>query len=112
MSNSAGRGWPLQTWWTGNLIGLHTKRFSAFYHHDGVWDYTERVLYPPERITLSQYLYAILSAFGIGRRKAEGMKILLIAHISRAEWHLLKDRKAIRSYPKKTSLTRDYPRFH
>lgn len=70
-------------------------QFSAFYHHDGVWDYTERILYPPERITLGQYLYAILSAFGLGRRKAEGMKILLIAHMSRAEWHLLKDRKAV-----------------
>jgi hypothetical protein len=23
-----GRGWPLQTWWTGNLRGFHTKRSS------------------------------------------------------------------------------------
>ena len=29
MSNSAGRGWPLQTWWTGKLIGFHTKRLRA-----------------------------------------------------------------------------------
>ena len=28
MSNSAGRGWPLQTWWTGNLRGFHTKRLT------------------------------------------------------------------------------------
>src|SRR5215467_10232591 len=28
MSHSAGRGWPLQTWWTGNLKGFHTKRYS------------------------------------------------------------------------------------
>ena len=26
MSNLAGLGWPLQTWWTGNLRGFHTKR--------------------------------------------------------------------------------------
>src|SRR4029434_4802764 len=26
MHNSAGRSWPLRTWWTGSLIGLHTKR--------------------------------------------------------------------------------------
>ena len=30
MSNSAGRGWPLQTWWTGSLMGFHTKRFNDF----------------------------------------------------------------------------------
>jgi len=28
MSNSAGRGWPLPTWWTGNLRGFHTKRLN------------------------------------------------------------------------------------
>lgn len=28
MTNSAGRGWPLQTWWTGNLRGFHTKRLN------------------------------------------------------------------------------------
>src|SRR5215471_5377434 len=26
MSNLAGPGWPLQTWWTGKLRGFHTKR--------------------------------------------------------------------------------------
>src|SRR5262245_60506977 len=30
MNSSAGLGWPLQTWWTGSLIGFHTKRFIAF----------------------------------------------------------------------------------
>ncbi len=71
-------------------------QFSAFYHRgDDVWDYTERVLYPVDRMTLGQYLYAILIAFGIGRRKAKGIKVLLIAHMSRAEWHMLKDRKAV-----------------
>ena len=29
MTNSAGRGWPLRTWWPGNRIGFHTKRVSA-----------------------------------------------------------------------------------
>src|SRR5262245_9399059 len=29
MSNLAGPGWPLQTWWTGNLGGFHTKRWSG-----------------------------------------------------------------------------------
>ena len=29
MSNLAGPGWPLQTWWPGNLIGFHTKRLSV-----------------------------------------------------------------------------------
>ena len=28
MSNLAGLGWPLQTWWTGNLRGFHTKRLT------------------------------------------------------------------------------------
>src|SRR5262249_26026445 len=31
MSNSAGRGWPLQTWWTGNFKGFHTKRLIVDY---------------------------------------------------------------------------------
>ena len=78
--------------------GEHTPasyQFSAFYHHEGVWEYTERVLDPSQKITLGQYLHAILTAFGLGRRRAEGMKVLLIAHISRAEWHMLKDRTAI-----------------
>ena len=70
-------------------------QFSAFYHHEGGWEYTERVLDPPQKITLGQYLHAILTAFGIGHRKAEGMQVLLIAHMSRAEWHMLKDRKAV-----------------
>jgi hypothetical protein len=82
----------------GQKIDLRYPRayqFSAFYHHDTVWEYTERVLDPPQKITLGQYLHAILTAFGIGHRKAEGMKVLLIAHMSRAEWHMLKDRTAI-----------------
>ena len=29
MSNLAGPGWPLQTWWTGNLRGFHTKRYNV-----------------------------------------------------------------------------------
>jgi len=29
MSNWASPGWPLQTWWTGNLRGFHTKRLSG-----------------------------------------------------------------------------------
>src|SRR5215831_131602 len=48
--------------------GEHTPasyQFSAFYHHDTVWEYTEQVLYPPQKITLVQYLHAILTAFGI-----------------------------------------------
>jgi len=78
--------------------GEHTPasyQFSAFYRHGGVWEYTERVLDRPQKITFGQYLHAILTAFDIGRRKAEGMKVLLIAHMSRAEWHMLKDRKAV-----------------
>ena len=29
MSNLAGPGWPLQTWWTGKLRGFHTKRLRT-----------------------------------------------------------------------------------
>jgi hypothetical protein len=29
MSNSAGRGWPLWTWWTGKFMRFHTKRLSV-----------------------------------------------------------------------------------
>jgi len=32
MSNLAGLGWPLQTWWTGNLRGFHTKRLTEYAH--------------------------------------------------------------------------------
>ena len=34
MSNSAGRGWLLQTWWTGSLIGFHTKRLNNVVEQD------------------------------------------------------------------------------
>ena len=30
MHNSGGRSWPLRTWWTGSLIGFHTKRLIIF----------------------------------------------------------------------------------
>jgi predicted dithiol-disulfide oxidoreductase (DUF899 family) len=39
MSNLAGPGWPLQTWWTGNLRGFHTKRSNSTYARgvDALW---------------------------------------------------------------------------
>jgi len=39
--------------------GEHTPasyQFSAFYRHGGVWEYTERVLDRPQKITFGQYL--------------------------------------------------------
>src|SRR5262245_51715071 len=29
MNNAASRGWPLRTWWSGSLMGFHTKRLSG-----------------------------------------------------------------------------------
>ena len=38
MNSSAGLGWPLQTWWTGSLIGFHTKRLSLLCNAVLVWN--------------------------------------------------------------------------
>ena len=62
--------------------------------------YAERIIEPYstdrlKRHSLGEILANVFNMHGIGRRKADGMKILLVAHFGRAEWSVLADRKEL-----------------
>src|SRR5262245_45009972 len=75
-------------------------QFAALHHTSKGWNYTESILYPTgptvtDRLRISDLLGAVLKAFNIGRRHANALHALLLAHFGVAEWAALRDRNTI-----------------
>jgi RyR domain len=90
MSNSAGRGWPLPTWWTGNLIGFHTKRLN--------------VLAEREHELWMDFLMQNGWTYSEKRDNSKRRHHLLVPFDKLPDKEKPKDHQAIRSYPKLAKL--------
>src|SRR5215468_6764921 len=97
MSNLAGPGWPLQTWWTGKLRGFHTKRLIQWSRQKSGGDSAVRpefviagMIFHPSRVKselLHKYLeqpFVEMTLLPACHREDVWLLALLPAHIFRA----------------------------
>jgi hypothetical protein len=96
--------------WDSEWCGLHTTedprehrnlllsyQVAVLYQHvPDQWHYGEGMSWPEttqhERLTLGQLLWFSVQRVGIGRRRANGLCVLLLAHNTTADWAGLADR--------------------
>jgi hypothetical protein len=66
----------------------------------GQYTLVENILYTKsplrcDRLSYDDILHDMLKRFGIGRRRARGMRVLVLSHFGVAEWGAMRDREAI-----------------
>jgi len=75
----------------------YTALFKA---SDGTYNLVENILYTEsplrdDRLSYAEVIYDVLDHFDIGRRRAQGMRILMVSHHGAAEWAALKGREEL-----------------